>query len=374
MNPVRNSRFRGVRAAIAVVMSLCAMTGALVVDAQAAALPQMPPLPQLFPAPGAVVLPRDEVPHQNQLEWWYFVGHLHGTDTTGAAREFGYEVTVFQLRPLNVGSGALYSWHFAITDVAGQVYRFEERVSAAPIPQPHSGFDFTNGNWSVSGAQQNYRIAARLGDGAYGIDLRTRSDHTFVVHSRVGSGLIDYTPIARTSAYYSSTSLDTTGTVTLGGQRISVTGISWQDRQWFNKTQMEGGGWNWFALQLDHDTQYMLYFLQDPQTGAIVNTIGTKVVAGRATPLSADQMSVLGLGSWRSPVSGFTYPARWRITVPGGQFQVIPQVRNQELVSPGHRTYFEGSSVVTGSLDGSATTGRAYVEVNPWDQPYTSLP
>ena len=162
MNAVRTG-FSGTArlVAVAIVSLCCALIATLVIDARAAALPPLPPLPQMFAAPAAVVLPRDEAPHQDQLEWWYFVGHLHGTDSYGLAREFGYEVTVFQLRPLDTGSGALYSWHFAITDVAGRVYRFEERVDTAPIPQPRNGFGFSNGDWSVSGAQQNYRKIGR---------------------------------------------------------------------------------------------------------------------------------------------------------------------------------------------------------------------
>jgi predicted secreted hydrolase len=80
------------------------------------------------------------------------------------------------------------------------------------------------------------------------------------------------------------------------------------------------------------------------------------------------------LGSQRSPSSGFTYPTKWRLTVPSGTFQVTPLVPHQELTVPLHRTYLEAASSVTGRLDGQPVSGRAYAEVNPWEEPYTSLP
>ena len=43
-------------------------------------------------------------------------------------------------------------------------------------------------------------------------------------------------------------------------------------------------------------------------------------------------------------------------------------------VWPGHRTYFEGDSEVSGVLNGQVVTGRAYAEVNPSFEPLLSLP
>ncbi|RZM37097.1 MAG: carotenoid 1,2-hydratase [Sphingomonas sp.] len=333
---------------------------------------------QSFEQPAPVVLPRDEGPHKSQLEWWYFVGHLYGTDPNGAKREFGYEVTVFQLWALP-GGPATYSWHFAVTDVNNKLHRVEERAVSAAIPDRKGSFSFTNQDWSVGGSLQNYAIKAALSDGRFGIDLSTSSRIPFALHN--GNGVVDYRPVGRTSAYYSSTALDTTGTIYDNGVPIKVTGTSWQDRQWFNKgTALDqggslfGGGWNWFAIQLDNHVQYMLYYLQSPVTGAIVNKFGTRVVNGTATPVPGDQMGIRALAHWHSVNSGYTYPSGWTVTLPDGTLTLTPQVIDQEMVWPLHRTYWEGTSAVVGTLNGRPVTGRSYVEVNPYLQPYTSLP
>ncbi|WP_254225515.1 carotenoid 1,2-hydratase [Burkholderia glumae] len=324
---------------------------------------------QSFETPAPVSLPKDEAPHHSQEEWWYFVGHLKGVDPSGKEREFGYEVTVFQTWPIPSGE-ANYTWHFAVTDVTNKRFQSEERVSSADIPRQLDSFSFTNADWSVAGSAQNYAIKAKLGDDRYGIDLQTSSDQPFVLHN--GNGVVPYMPLSDTSAYYSSTALHTTGTIYDNGVPIKVTGISWQDRQWFNFKNT--GGWNWFAIQLDNNTQYMLYFLQNFPAGDIVLRYGTKVTNGVATPVDPNTLSLTVLDHWTSPKTLYTYPSKWQIGLPEGTMTVTPLVQNQELSWPGHRTYFEGDSAIAGTLDGRPVTGRGYTEVNPAFEPLSSLP
>lgn len=323
---------------------------------------------QSFEVPSAVSLPKDEAPHHSQVEWWYFVGHLNGVDAKGVAREFGYEVTVFQVWPLPLGP-ATYSWHFALTDVNNNKFRYEERANSATIPTTPNSFSFQNGDWSIAGSQQNYALKARLFDNRYRVDLQTSSAIPFTIHG--ANGVVPYTPLSDVSAYYSSTALTTTGVVYDNGVPIQVTGTSWQDRQWYN---VKGnGGWNWFSIQLNNNTQYMIYYLQDP-TGNIVNKFGTRVVNGVSSPIAASGLGLTVLSHWISPTSLYPYPSKWAISVPEGTMTVTPLVQNQELVWPAHRTYFEGDSSVTGTLNGQAVTGRGYAEVNPSFEPLASLP
>lgn len=338
----------------------CVLTGAMALSAPAQA--------QTFEQPQPVVLPRDEAPHHSQVEWWYFVGHLKGVDARGVQREFGYEVTVFQVWAVPFGP-ANYTWHFALTDVNKKVFRYEERTSFAPIPNQVNSFSFKNGDWSLGGSSQNYGIKARLSDNKFGIDLHTSSNIPFTIHG--DNGVVPYAPFG-TSAYYSSTALNTTGAIYENGQRIQVTGTSWQDRQWFN---LQGtGGWNWFSIQLDNNTQYMLYFLQAFPSGDIVQKFGTKIVNGVSSPVDPSKMEVKAIDNWVSPKTGFIYPSKWQVSVPEGHMTVTPLVQNQELVWPGHRSYFEGASEVIGTLNGAPVSGRGYTEINPSFEPLVTLP
>ena len=80
------------------------------------------------------------------------------------------------------------------------------------------------------------------------------------------------------------------------------------------------------------------------------------------------------LATFTFPASGFTYPAKWQVTVPGGSFIVTPLLQDQELDVPGHRIYFEGDSSIVGTMNSRPIAGVGYAEVNPYFEPETSLP
>ncbi|MBM4135646.1 MAG: carotenoid 1,2-hydratase [Nitrospira sp.] len=67
-----------------------------------------------------------------RIQWWYFTGHLF--DENG--REFGYELTFFvagvhkkDFRS-QFGVNNIYISHFAISDVAGNTFYFNDRADA----------------------------------------------------------------------------------------------------------------------------------------------------------------------------------------------------------------------------------------------------
>ena len=49
-----------------------------------------------------------------------------------------------------------------------------------------------------------------------------------------------------------------TGTVTLGDRTLAVTGDAWFDHQWGDFISVGGGGWDWFAVNLDDGTDVTL--------------------------------------------------------------------------------------------------------------------
>ena len=318
-----------------------------------------------------VKLPQDEAPHQNSSEWWYFVGHLRGVEPHGKTREYGFELVIFQERtsPSDLAP-AVYVAHHAITDLTRKTFDFEERTVEAPIPHQVDGFSLNVDQWTAVGGRGTYHLDADFADTQYGMHLTLKAAEPAVLHG--DRGIIPYGPFG-TSAYYSYTALDATGTIVDHGVPIKVTGISWQDRQWGNFNRTATAGWNWFSIQLDNNVQYMLYFIQD-DAGNVVQKVGTKIVNGVATAIRADEMRMTPIGYFTSPTSGFTYPSKWAVDVPEGALTVTPLLQDQELVVPDHRTYFEGDSEITGTLDGKSIKGVGYTEVNPFFEPNTALP
>src|SRR3954471_13046594 len=79
--------------------------------------------------------PRDHHGHRDfKTEWWYFTGNLFDAD----GRRFGYELTFFRegIRPVTTRDPSASRFivddlkfaHFAITDIAGKQFRFEQKM------------------------------------------------------------------------------------------------------------------------------------------------------------------------------------------------------------------------------------------------------
>ena len=70
-------------------------------------------------------------------------------------------------------------------------------------------------------------------------------------------GYVDFGP-AGGSYYYSRPKMTATGTLTLDGETFPVTGTAWFDHQWGDFISVGGGGWDWFAVNLDDGTDLTL--------------------------------------------------------------------------------------------------------------------
>jgi predicted secreted hydrolase len=146
-----------------------------------------------------------------------------------------------------------------------------------------------------------------------------------------------------------------------------VTGTVWFDHQWGDFIAVGGGGWDWYAVNLDDGTDLTLSRVRD-RDGSYPLVYGTLVAPdGRARHLAATDLVVESTGSWTSSRSGATYPAGWIVQVPdiGLALRLEPTVADQELDTRATTgvIYWEGSHTVSGSREGRPVGGRAYVEL-----------
>jgi len=158
-----------------------------------------------------------------------------------------------------------------------------------------------------------------------------------------------------------------TGSLTLDGATLAVTGTGWFDHQWGDFISVGGGGWDWFAVELADGSDLTLSLVRAAD-GTFPLVYGTYVDrAGTTTHLAADAFSVHSTGSWASPKTGVTYPAGWQIEVPGQQLVInlTPTVADQELDTRPSTgvVYWEGSQRVAATRSGQPVGGEAYVEL-----------
>jgi predicted secreted hydrolase len=336
------------------------------------------PTPQLPADPIPVELPRDDGPHDRLTEWWYYTGHLAAED----GRRFGFQLVIF--RAERGRFPVAWASHLALTDEAGSRFLYDQRAEVGPEvdrSQPGRGFDLAiSGDilpgvrgraepWRLAGASGRDRLEApggRARDGtAFGLGLDLDDGgRPAVLHDH--DGYVEFGP-AGGSYYYSRTRMEATGTVTLDGEDIPVTGSAWFDHQWGDFIAVGGGGWDWFAVNLDDGTDLTLSLVRDAD-GAYPLRYGTLVEAdGSVRHVEAEAFSVDVTAEWTSALTGATWPAGWSIELPGDELiiELAPTLADQELDTRPTTgvVYWEGSQVVRASRAGRALGGEAYVEL-----------
>ncbi len=302
-----------------------------------------------------VVMPADECPHSDPIEWWYYTGLVQTEDL----RKFGFEFVIFQA---SLAEQPGYMSHFAITDVADQSFHHEGYlVSGDQATQGTcAGFDLIVEDWQLSGHQGKDHLVASVDGYELTLDLETTKPIVFQYGNgemTIGSDLPFY--------YYSYTNMQAAGTITVDGQVLPVTGTAWMDHQWGDMgTGHEG--WDWYSLRLDDQTEIMFFIVRDNDQERFVG--GTYIdQAGRATELVREDFQINSLSTWTSPQTNGTYPMGWEINLPAYDLvlTVNPVFEEQEftisfLNSP---IYWEGLCEVSGTRKNTEVTGHAYIEL-----------
>ncbi|HYI14768.1 MAG TPA: lipocalin family protein, partial [Thermomicrobiales bacterium] len=303
-----------------------------------------------------VQFPEDEAPHDMLTEWWYYTGHLFTED--GA--RYGFEYVIF--KALRGAFPPYYASHFAITNAANDEFVYAEKFGPDATRQTDTGFSFDLDGWTMSGALGEDELAADM-DG-YAIDLQLSSTKPPALHDEIG--YVDF-GVSGGSYYYSRTRIDVTGTLTVDGAPLTVTGDAWFDHQWGNFITVGAGGWDWFSVQLDDGNDLTVSLVRDTD-GSLVTSYGSIVRPdGEAVHLTPDQIVVRTTDTWTSPHTGATWPARWTIDLPteGWSLTVTPSMADQELDTRASTDviYWEGEVLIEGTIAGTPATGLGYVEL-----------
>jgi predicted secreted hydrolase len=345
------------------------------------ATPTASPAPSRPADPLPVELPRDDRPHDRLTEWWYYTGHLRD----GGSGRWGFEYVIFRAER---GSFPV-SWasHLALTDERAKTFRYDQRNEVGPQVD-HSataaskaflfaitGLDPRQGGagpagpdaaspWVMGGLDGRDRLMAASERAGFGLELELVQARPPVLHDR--DGWVDFGP-AGGSYYYSRTRMTAAGTLRTGSASVAVEGTAWFDHQWGDFIAVGGGGWDWFAVNLDDGTDVTLSLVR-ASDGTYPLVYGTIVEdSGRTRHLDARDFTVTVAGTWRSSRTGATYPAAWRIEIPADQLTIDlrPTVADQELDTRATTgvVYWEGSQVVHARRSGVALGGEGYVEL-----------
>jgi len=313
-----------------------------------------------------VQLPADEAPHDADVEWWYFNGHL----STEEGASYGFHYVLFQVAA--PAPSRVWIAQLGFTDRAEGRFLAAEKVTVPTAEMPPQGFQFQVQGWRMGGVAGRYRLLAAIDD--YSFDLSTAPLKPPVLHD--GDGLVDMGAAGK-SYYYSWTRLTVKGTLTKGGISKEVKGLAWMDHQWgpFQPVQV---GWDWFGLQLDDGAEVMLALVRDA-AGRPLKAYGTYVgPRGEVRYLEGQDLAITPLGSWTSPHTGAVYPMGWRVEVrpQGLSLTIKPLLEDSEFPGSGAIPiyYWEGEVLVQGRRQGQPVEGEGFVELVGYSRPRGTNP
>jgi predicted secreted hydrolase len=318
--------------------------------------------PQFSPeAKKPINFAEDQGDHKKNLsEWWYYNGHLYA----GSGESYGYELCFFRVSPL------IYFVHIAVTDEKNQKFYFiRQYYTPGKVKTTRNKGNLTYG--TIAGTEQTgefkFNIHAEVENISFNLNLEQKKQPLLFS----GTGLVDM-PEGGDSYYYSLTRLETSGTISKDGKTSSVKGLSWMDHQWGNFIAYFIG-WDWFALQLDDNTEYNLVASRNGNGDKLAEYVN--IVDPQSKGTYSNRLDIKRLDWWTSPDSGKLYANKWEVKIPatGETFIIQPTVPGQELfrrhVYDLPKPYWEGSTTVTKILpNGKEVKGVGYVEQFPYKQ------
>jgi predicted secreted hydrolase len=321
----------------------------------------------------ALRFPRDHGSHPSfRTEWWYVTGWVRD----GAGRAYGVQITFFRNRPgINEGGASRFApkqllfAHAAIADPDLRRLRHDQRAARAGFGLAEASGDTTDvrlGTWMLrlDGDAYHARVDAR----DFGLDLDFVARRPPLPQGDGGLSRKGPRP-EQASWYYSRPGLAATGTLTLDGRVIDVTGRLWLDHEWSSAYLAAAArGWDWVGLDLDDGGALMAYRMRDA-AGAQFWAGGAFVDAGgSARALLPADVHFTPTRLWRSPRTGIRYPVAFDVRAGGIDVALEPLFDDQELDSRASvgTIYWEGA---VRALATGREIGRGYLELTGYGDP-----
>jgi len=168
----------------------------------------------------------------------------------------------------------------------------------------------------------------------------------------------------------------TTGKIVVHGESYRVTGSSWMDHEYFtHQLEEEQVGWDWFSVQLNDNTELMLFQIRRKDGSIDPYSAGTYVDAsGKSMHLQAGDFSLHPAAArWTSPATQAKYPMQWTIAIPklGIQLDAKTGLKSQELAGSSKLmpNYWEGAMSFNSRGARSDLAGVGYLEMTGYDRP-----
>ena len=313
------------------------------------------------PLPGPVFsFPADHGAHpEYRIEWWYLTANLMSADGT----RYGLQWTLFRTA---LAPGEAAGWQspqvwFAHAAVTTPNRHFAtERFARGGIGQAGvtaQPFEAWIDEWALKGASFD-KLNLRAGGSDFAYDMQLDAQGPLVFHGDGGFSV--KSAGGQASYYYSQPFFNISGTLTLPGGDVAVTGHAWLDREWSSQPLSDAQtGWDWFSLSFLGGAKMMGFQLR--QTDGTVYSASTWIAAdGTTTAYPDGAFTAAPLDTTKT--AGRTVPTRWRVTLPDRDVDVTVTALNPDAWMALSIPYWEGPVDISGSH-----TGQGYLEMTGYD-------
>lgn len=331
----------------------------------------------LNPEGSLISFPLDEGRHPAEpIEWWYTAGHISG-DNTGTSYSFMLTYFYFPaygydgFRILNVSNeetGAFYSETAAVNydNIA------EDRLNIqATTMGGNSEFWYNKTGNDDKMIPFEYILSAESGENT--LELEYASLKPPLILGENGyfeQGENSYT------YYYSLTKSVVTGLLGINGMVEPVSGTAWIDRQYGTFNPLTEEDYEWFYIQLSNDMDINIYNLftaghELPDTSTYKHI---SVFVDTLTQYTSHDFDIERLAYNYMPDSVMCYSRKWRLTSPVNNLDltITTHFNNSEIQLPFR--FFEGSTYVTGTVNGEEVTGIGFAELlHSYEKPELSI-
>jgi len=314
------------------------------------------------PKPGVpLIFPADHGPHPDyRIEWWYLTANLKGAD----GKEYGAQWTLFRSalapgRKEGWSSPQIWMGHAAITTKDRQFVA--ELLSRDGIDQ--SGVTAEPFSAWIDDWRMQLRNLPDAAEAKANINLSTMSlqasgkDFSYelsldAVGPVVAQGQQGYSvksPTGQASYYYSQPFYAVTGSITLPGGEVKVSGKAWLDHEWSSQPlAADQTGWDWFSLHMQTGEKLMGFRLRDSGKGF---TSATWIAAdGSVTPMMPRDLKLTPIKT--TFVDGKDIPTAWRLELPKRKFDVTTTPLNPQAWMKTRFEYWEGPISFNGTHKG----------------------
>ncbi|XDD46818.1 lipocalin-like domain-containing protein [Leptospira sp. WS39.C2] len=323
--------------------------------------------------------PKDHSFHTDYgLEWCYFVGQLQSE----SGNLYGYELSFFRLKFSDgeVWNPEVFPVHFAISDLTGHRHK-----TAQTFKRSLGGLAGYDKDHIYSGeyefqilSKDTFVIKAKPKSNEISLEFRLEGNGKILSHGKNGISIKSKRNPNIYSYYYSYPRLKTKGELVFLGKKESiVSGDSWMDHEWSEKssknipTLAKGqSGWDWISLMDDKGGDYVFFrFRESPNLPPEI--FGTyRDPNGNVTywTESNDIQMVPINKPWKSKNTKITYPLQWKIKYPGGEWIIAPIFNEQEFdgSESTNTIYWEGAVEAKDSIQKKSAKG--YLELKGYQK------